>query len=104
MKTISVPELEQKCLSFESENVPLMSEQDSRDRNICPELTFPRIRSLIKMGIRKTWYHQISRPIKSLNGKYRKVPLTFPLPATVVPVALWRAGTEATEKACWGKS
>lgn len=104
MKTISVPELEQKCLSFESENVPLMSEQDSRDRNICPELTFPRIRSLIKMGIRKTWYHQMSRPIKSLNGKYRKVPLTFPLPATVVPVALWRAETEATEKACWGKS
>lgn len=55
------------------------------------------------MGIRKTWYHQMSAPIKSLHGKYRKVPLTFPLPATVVPVALWRAETEATEKARWGK-
>lgn len=46
----------------------------------------------------------MSRPIKSLNGKYRKVPLMFPLPATVVPVALWRAATEATEKARWAKS
>lgn len=45
----------------------------------------------------------MSAPIKSLHGKYRKVPLTFPLPATVVPVALWRAETEATEKARWGK-
>lgn len=45
----------------------------------------------------------MSRPIKSLNGKYRKVPLTFPFPATVVPIALWRAETEATEKVCWGK-
>lgn len=45
----------------------------------------------------------MSGPIKSLHGKYRKVPLTFPLPATVVPVALWRAETEATGKACWGE-
>lgn len=27
-----------------------MSEQGSRDMNICPELTFLRIRMLIKMG------------------------------------------------------
>lgn len=40
----------------------------------------------------------MSHPIKSLNGKYRKVPLTFPLSATVVLVALCRAETEATEK------
>lgn len=55
------------------------------------------------MRIRKTWYHQTSRPIKSLNGKHREVPLTFPLPATVALVALSRAEAEATEKDCWGK-
>jgi len=80
-----------------------MSEQDSRDRNICPELTFLHIRSLIKMRIRKTWYDQTSCPIKSLNGKYRKAPLMFLLPTTVVLVAHCKVESEPTKKARWGK-
>lgn len=50
------------------------------------------------MRIRKTWYHQTSCPIKSLNGKKQQHSSNALLSATIALVALCRAETEATEK------
>jgi len=50
------------------------------------------------MRIRKTWYHQTSCPMKSLNGKKQQGSSNAPLSATIAPVALCSAETEATEK------
>lgn len=50
------------------------------------------------MRIRKTWHHQTSCPIKSLNGKKQQGSSNASLSATIAPAALCRAETEATEK------